>query len=700
MSEPVEWQTEAGETQAHEAAEAEEKLLTALKGEIQAAADFVETDLAPQRIEAMRFYRAEAFGDEEEGRSQVVMPVTRDTIRATLPGLMRIFFGGRRIMQFEPSARMTTEQAFDATEAVNYVITRQNPGFRVLHDAFKDALKLRSGWLKWYYDESVEVSAKTYSGITEEELTIMQMAADDAEQVEVIATVSETVVDPSTGQPGEQVTYKVQVSSRKPKNRYVVEAVPPDEMRYNREAPSVKGARFIEHCRLLPRSDLVAMGYDAELIEELPAATLDYGARAELVARHRAASTGQHVIGANVSEDQELIEYHECYWRYDLDGDGISELRKICCVAGGDGIEILMNEIVDEAPFAYLTPDIEPHVLEGLSQFDSTKDLQNIESHVMRDVLDSLKASIFPRFGVVENQANIDDVLNTEIGGAIRMRAPGAVTPFEVPFSGEKAFPLFEKLDQVKEARTGVGRAAMGLDGKALQSTTPDAARQSMTASQSQVELIARIFAETGLADLYRGVLGLIVRHGRGSFAIRKLNGRPLEVDPTDWDPALEVTVDSALGTGMNETKVAVLSGVAALQKEVLMELGPDNPLCSLQEYYHTNADILELSGFRDVSRYWRSPEVAMANGIELQEPGPSPEQIIAEAQLEIEKGKAHVEALKAILQDDRERDKLDADIILRATEISAKYKTEVDVAAIQALVQRERAQTRPTVAE
>lgn len=700
MNQPVEWQTEGAETPEHEAAEAEEKLKSALQGEIQAAADFVETDLAPQRIEAMKFYRGEPFGDEEEGRSQVVMPVTRDTIRATLPGLMRVFFCGRRIMQFEPSGRMTTEQAFDATEAVNYVIMRQNPGFRVLHDGFKDALKLRSGWFKWYFDESVEVTAKTYSGITQDELTVMQMAASEAEQVDVIATVVDTVIDEATGQPVEQQTFKVQVSERKPKNRYVVEAVPPDEMRYNREARSVKSARFIEHCRLIPRSDLVAMGYDADLVEDLPAATLDYGARSEVVARHRPSSMGQHVLGGNVSEDQEFIEYHECYWRYDLDGDGISELRKICAVAGKDGIEILANEIVDEVPFAYITPDIESHVLEGLSQYDSTKDLQNIESHVMRDVLDSLKASIFPRFGVVENQANIDDVLNTEIGGAIRMRSPGAVTPFDIPFSGEKAFPLFEKLDQTKEARTGVGRAAMGLDGKALQSTTPDAARQSMTASQSQVELIARIFAETGISDLYRGVLRLIVRHGKGSFWIRKLNGRPLEVDPTEWDPDMEVGVDSALGTGLNETKVAILSGVAAQQKEVLLQLGANNPLCSLQEFYHTNADILELSGFRDVSRYWRSPEVAMANGIELQPPAPSPEQIIAEAQLEIEKGKAHVEALKAILQDDRERDKLDADIILRATEIAAKYKTEVDVAAIQALVSRERAQTKPTVAE
>jgi hypothetical protein len=280
------------------------------------------------------------------------------------------------------------------------------------------------------------------------------------------------------------------------------------------------------------------------------------------------------------------------------------------------------------------------------------------------------------------------------------MRSPGAVTPFDIPFSGEKAFPLFEKLDQMKESRTGVGRAAMGLDGKALQSTTPDAARQSMTASQSQVELMARIFAETGISAMYRGVLRLVVRHTKGSFAIKKLNGQPLTVNPGNWDPEMDVTVDSALGTGLNDTKITVLAGVAAAQKEVLMTLGHDNPLCSLQEFYHTNVDILELSGFRDTSRYWRSPEVAMEQGIELQEPAPSPEQIIAQAQLEIEQTKAQVKSLEVMLHDDRERDKLDADIILRSHELMLKYQGEIDVAAIQALVARQRAQTRPTVAE
>jgi hypothetical protein len=671
----------------------EEELEAALLAEIQSAADFAESELAPSRVEATRLYRGEPFGDEEEGRSQVVMPVTRDIVRATLPGLMRIFFGGRRVMAFEPSAQMTTQAASDATEAIDYIIRRKNPGFRILHDAFKDALVRRSGWVKYWLDESMEVSARRYTGLTVEEVQAKEESLEKGQTLEVVEQVVEAPEPSDQGQPNDEppALYTISITSRRPKREIRLEAVPPDEVRYNREARSAGTARFIEHVRLLPRSDLVAMGYPRDVVDDLPANTSNFSTRQEVLARYNGRLNGMTGSPAMTTPDQELIEYHECYWRVDADGDGISELRKVCCVYAKEGLEVLHQEIVDDVPLCYLTPDIEPHVLEGLSQVDSTKDLQNIESHVFRDVLDSLKASIFPRFGVVENQANIDDVLNTEIGGAIRMRSPGAVVPFDIPFSGEKAFPLFDKLDAIKESRTGIGRGTMGLDGKALQSTTPDAARQSMSAAQSQVELIARIFAETGISDLYRGIYRLLCRHQTSAVWIKRLNGHPLAVDPSSWDPEAEVTVDSALGSGMNDSKIAALQATAVAQKEALTLLGIDNPLCSLQEYYHVQADLLELAGFRDTARYWRSPEVSAQQGIEVQEPPPTPEQTLATAQVEIEQSKQSLEALKTVLQDDRERDKLEADVVLRSAEISAKYRTEVDVKGIEAAINRDR---------
>jgi hypothetical protein len=679
----------------------------ALSAEIDDAVDYNDEHLAPFRVAATLYYKAAPFGTEEEGRSKVVMPVVRDTVRATMPSLMEIFFGSTRVVEFMPSAKNSTQNAEDATEAVHYVFTRLNDGWSTCWSAFKDALIRRTGWIKWWYDESLCVTAQSFDGCSEEQVVETEQMLIDGEQLEVLEKkqVGEAPgepipvgVDPATGQPITQpgppvpvFEYKIQITKRYPHKKIRVIAVPPDEVLLDRWARSEVDARIVIHRTQKTRSDLVALGVPDELLEdEGLGASYDGQQTDEVQARMPGANVPANALSAAARPDQQLIWHYDCYWRVDTDGDGISELRQVCAV--GEGRKIYFNEPADEVQLASLCPDPEPHVATGLSQADSTMDLQLIESHVTRDMLDSLKASIFPRTGYVEGQVNVDDILNTEIGAAIRMRAPGMVQTFEVPFVGEKGFPLLEHLEQKREQRTGIGRAASGLDGSALQSTTPDAARQSLSAAQAQVKLIARIFAQTGLTRVFRGILRLLTKHQDSKLSI-PLNGRALEVHPAKWDPNMEVSVDVGLTT--TDRQIGVLMGVAAGQKEVLQTLGARNPLCTLQEFYNTQTRILALSGIRDTHRYWTDPTIAEQEGKTLPEPQPTPEQVLAQAQVEIEKSKHELEALKAILQDDRERDKAEMDAMLKAAEIQARYGMSVDVAAIKALTERERAQTK-----
>lgn len=78
--------------------------------------------------------------------------------------------------------------------------------------------------------------------------------------------------------------------------------------------------------------------------------------------------------------------------------------------------------------------------------------------------------------------------------------------------------------------------------------------------------------------------------------------------------------------------------------------------------------------------------------------PPPSPEEILAQVQAQaiqadIQKKAAELELQREEMmrKDDRERDKLDADTMLRAAEIEAKYSTQVNTASIQAMMQRDR---------
>lgn len=678
-------------------ADTEETLRAALNADIDDAITFIDTEIGPARALATKFYRGDLFGDEEQGRSQVVMPIVRDTARATLPFLVRMFMGTDRVVEFDPGAVGKEDFAEQATETVNYVLLRQNDGFRVLWAAFKDALVRKTGWVKWWWDDSIEVTSRKFSGVTEEQLQLSNSSLQQYEQLEVVdkTQVGEQPgqvigVDangsPVAGPPQPIFTYTIRIVCRKPRNKVSVAAVPPEEILFNRDATDEHGARLICHRTSKTRSQLVAMGIDEEVLDGLQFDDFSLETNPERIERH-----GSNIVGQStaMTEDQARITFYDAYYQHDFDGDGISELRQVWLL--GSGREMVRNEHTDEVPLALFCPDPEPHLVIGLSQADNVMDLQVLASHIWRDSLDSLKASIFPRMAYVEGQANVDDVLNTEIGAAIRMRSPNAVMPFEVPFVGEKAYPMLDRLEGVREQRTGVSRAAIGLDPSALQSTNQLAVTAAVTGAQAQVELIARIFAETGMKKLFRGILRLLTRHQDQRMEFR-LSGRAFNVNPADWNPDMDVIVNTALGTGMPELKMQVLQATAAAQTLALDKLGIDNPMCSLQELYNTQKRLLQVAGFADVNRFWRDPTKAMEEGKTVQDPGETPEQTIATAQIEIEKSKADRESLEVILKDDLERDKLEVDAYLRAMEIRARYGMSVDTAAIKGILDNQRA--------
>lgn len=726
----------------------------AISADLQDAAIYCDTELGPLRAAAIHYYHARKFGDEEEGRSTVVMPIVRDTIRATLPSLMKKFFGSRQVVTFSPGSTTGGEFADDATATVNFVFTVQNSGYEVLWGAFKDALRSKTGWLKWWWDESIEVKSTRYTGVSEDQLEAAHATLKPTEQLHIDAKTqvgTQTVMMPARAPPAAQppedensenpaeeasespqdeqneesaenqpnpaqsgpagappgapasaaggpqmvpqqvpvYEYTIHIVSKSPRKRVRVANVPPDEIIFTRDAFSLDSSRIIAHRTRKTRGELVAMGVPRESLEDVTQDDVDSMTNIEFLARQTITS-GVIQQASNSTWDQVMVPYYECYYRVDADGDGISELRKVCKL-GVQG-DIVSNEIWNEVPLALLCPDPEPHVMVGNSQADFIMDMQNIGSHVWRDVLDSLKQSIFPRTAYVEGQANVDDILNTEIGAAIRMRAPGMVTPFVTPFTGESAFPIFDRLDQVREQRTGIGNSAMALDGSALQSTTPVAAQATVSASQQQVDLTARMFAH-GVSRMFRGVLRLLCEHQDEKMQFQ-LNGRTFNVNPMQWDPDMHAIVDTGLGVGNNDVKLSTLATTNQAQKEVIQQFGPENPLCGLKEYYNTLQSLLETAGIRDTHRYWRDPDVSKAQGIVIQPPAPTPEQIIAQSQEKIESAKLDKDKLKIILDDQRQRDQMESDEKVKLADIAAKHGSHFDskhLDAMQAQIQSQR---------
>ena len=367
----------------------------------------------------------------------------------------------------------------------------------------------------------------------------------------------------------------------------------------------------------------------------------------------------------------------------------------------GDSHKVVHHEPFDHIPFAAFCPDPEPHTFFGQSLADITMDIQNIKSHILRNQLDSLAQSIHPRMAVVEGQANLEDVLNSEVGGIIRMRAPNMVQSFSQPFVGQQAFPMMAYMDEVKQARTGINKAAAGLDADALQSTTKTAVAATVTAARQHLELIARIFAETGMTDLFRGLLKLSILHQDEPKMVR-LRNQFVQVDPRAWQAGFDVTVNVALGGVDDEQKMMLLESIAQRQENVISQFGLDNPLVTLSQYRNTVGKIIETAGIKDVDNYFLDPNGQQAQMIlaqAAQKPKkPRPEEILAQA--EIAKTQAETQARiagmqlereKMFMEDERKRDELDAKISLEAIELQAKYGTQIDIAELKAEVEREK---------
>lgn len=647
---------------------------------------YIDSYLAPERERATEYYLAEPFGNEEEGRSQVVLTEVRDTVLAMLPSLLRIFTGTDKVVEFVPKQPEDVESAEQATDLVNYIFMQENPGFRILHDAMKDALTNKTGVLTWYKVDDESVEYYDYSGLDPEQIALLTSEPDVA-----VESLSE-IVDVTTG--FSTINARIRRTKRTP--RFVVECIPPEQFLIDNEATSIDDAIYVGRRKLATISELVSMGYDREIVEE-NAGTGGFEMNMETLARNPA---DQSFFGLTQTTDEstDKVFYVESYIRVDKDGDGIAELHKVCSI--GNGSYILHDEIVQEAPFALLSPDPTPHTIFGQSIADQTMDLQLIKSTIMRNTLDSLAQSIHPRMVVVENQVNVDDVMNVETGAIIRARAPGMVAPLSEPFVGQAALGVMNYMDEIKTQRTGISRASQGLDADVLQSTTRAAVQAQLSSSQERIEMIARLFAD-GLKRCFQGILKLVVRHQDRAKIIR-LRNKFVPIDPRSWDASMDMVVNIALGRGSDEQRMAFLMQIIQQQKEVIQTYGPFNPLVDLAQLRDALAEVTQLAGFQDPSRFWKeiNPEEVQAFMQSMQQGADKPDPATMIAQVEAEKIKADIlinaakqelDRQKAAAQADLDRDRLYVDALLRAMEIQAKYGAQIDMAMIKGEVDRQR---------
>jgi hypothetical protein len=672
----------------------EDKLRAIINSEINNSIGFMGSNLTSQRKKSMEYYMGEKLGTEIDGRSQVVSTDVADTVETILPNLLRIFTASSQVVKCEPVKSEDVPLADQATNYINYIFNKDNNGFSILYTWFKDALLEKNGIVKIFWDESVKVEQETYQNLDETEY---QLLVND-ENVEFVETESfvdekmkEAMADLAAeaeaqgrlvGEEPVPMLYNCIIKRKSKGGKVKIENVPPEEFLIQRTAKSIEDATFVAHRVMKTRSDLIEMGFDRDIVENLPTSNNILLNNERLT---RLSDIDQSPLNAAPDESTQDVEIYECYVRVDMDGDGIAELRKVI-VAGESGYQILENMPCDNIPFCSLTPIPMPHRFYGRSVAELVEDVQLVKSTVMRQLLDNMYLTNNNRVAIMDGMVNLDDLLTSRPGGVVRTKQPPSqvMLPMQSQTISQQAFPLLEYLDTVRETRTGITRYNQGLDADSLNKTATGV-NAIMTQSQMRMELIARVFAETGIKDLFRRIFELTCKY-QDKERIVELNNQFVPVKPTEWRNKFNISIVVGLGSGSKEQQILMLNNILERQLQAFQLQGNrEYPMVSLKNIYNSLSKIIENAGLKNVENYFVNPDM----GKEMVTPPPPPpltpiekiefKRIASEeqrkvAELEIELKK--VKSQNAEILYDNE---------IKLKELELKYNAQIDSSKIKA---------------
>lgn len=633
----------------------ESEILNQCQMEIDNAIGYLQTETVEQRAEAMDYYLRKPYGNEVDGSSQVVTGEVAEAVDGALPQLIRVFTSNEDAVQFEPVKDGDEPFAEQASDMANYVFYKDNDGFIIMHNWFKDALLQKVGIVKAYWSEKKDITKEKYKNLSDDELTMLLM---DGEW-EVVSQQTEIII----GADGMSYnTHDVTIQRINDNSRIVVENVPPEEFLISKIARTIEDSPFVAHRRMIDRGDLIAMGFDKDVVEQIPSGDrLEYSP--ERLARYDRDELPDYAITNDV-------EVFECYIKIDTDGDGIPELRKVFMA----GQMILSNEECDYVPFHSICPIPIPHLFFGQSMADRTMDIQLEKSTILRQMLNNLYLTNNARVTAIEGQVNMDDLLTSTAGGVVRVKNNNAVTQLNVQSTASQSFPMFEYLDGVLAKRTGVSDMQQGLDPNVLQNVTATAVAAMSQQSAGKLELIARIFAETGVKSLFKGILQLLCKYQEKPRTIR-LRGKFINFDPREWSDQYQVTINVGLGNGNRQEQIGMLQMIMAKQEEIIGQYGVNNPLVTVTQYRKTLGRMIEMAGFKDTTAFINeiTPEVAEQIAQAASQPPSDPTAEATKVFAQIEQAKAELRAQTDNAKNELEREKMNADNARKMLEMEQK---------------------------
>jgi len=664
-----------------------------ISSEINNSMGFMGGALSESRKKSLEYYMGEKLGTEVDGRSQVVSTDVSDTIETILPNLLRVFTSSDQVVRCDPVKAEDVELADQVTNYINYIFNKDNNGFSILYTWFKDALLEKNGIVKVYWDDSEKVEQETYENLNDQEYELL-IADDDVEVIQEESFPDTYTKEQyelfkadmeSQGQLVEDITqpklHNCIIKRTRSAGKVKIENIPPEEFLIQKSAKTIEEANFVAHRVMKTRSDLIEMGYDEDIVNDLPTSNNNLFNDESLI---RNSTIDDSPTDDSPDDSTAEIEVYECYVKVDMDGDGVAELRKVICA--GTGYVILENMPCDFIPFCSLTPIPMPHRFYGRSVSELVEDVQLVKSTVMRQLLDNMYLTNNNRVAIMDGMVNLDDLLTSRPGGVVRTKQPPSqvMMPMQNQTISQQAFPLLEYLDTVRESRTGVTRYNQGMDADALNKTATGV-NALMSQSQMRMELIARVFAETGVKDLFKRIFELTCKY-QDKERVVELNNQFIPVKPTEWRNRYNISITVGLGTGSSEQQIGMLNNILERQLQAFqLQGGQEYPMVSLKNIYNSLAKIIENAGLKNVENYFVNPDQGKSMVQPKQPPAPTPIEKIEFARIASEEKRklASLELELKAIKGSNAKMLLENEIKMK--ELELKYNAQIDSAQIKA---------------
>ena len=590
-----------------------------------------------EQRKALSYYFGELLGNETESESKLVMREVYAVIEWIKPMLMKVFFGAEKVLQFTPKSADDVAGAEQETDYVNHIVTARNDGFLIFMQWFTDAMLLKNGYVLAYWDERIDVTESIYSDVDDTTLSLLT----DEDDVEILEA-EEDGFDEELGVP----TYRIRMRTKETVGQVRIQAVPPERVRIDggHNSVSLKDARYVRYSERLTISELREQDFgDVEIPDDISDDGGEPDGRVLDAVRRQNVTIYDEDENDDPDPASREVDVHTLWIKVDYDGDGVAELRRVIRC----GRTILYNEVDDLIALASLTPTVIAHRHQGMSIADAVLDLQEAKTMLVRGYINNIFLANNGRYFVDDDRVNMADFLVSRPGGVVRVSGgvTNAAQPFQHPVLGSTIVQAVEYLDNVLENRTGASpRVLQGqsFDGNAINKTATGI-NQIMSSVLARIELIARIFAETGVQDLYRAVHALSLKHARKADVVELL-GKYVAVDPQQWEKRHQMTINVGVGMGDKTERVQALQMLITAQTN-MMQMG----LCTPKEIRNSLVKLTLLAGFRDVENFW--PPIPEGQGQQPPQGQADPAAQAEAAKTEVEKAKlvqtAQLEARK-----------------------------------------------------